>query len=320
MSTVTDLGDRISMIDLFDMGAPERTGGYVLHEEELTIIETSASPSIPYLLKGLERLDIQPEDITYIIVTHIHLDHAGGVGVLLEHCPNAKVVVHPRGARHIADPSKLIQGARMVYGEDFDRLFDPILPVPEDRIISLEDGDQLKLSDDRVLTFYDTPGHAKHHYSIHDSLSNGIFTGDTIGVRYAQLNDEMEFILPSTSPNHFDPEAMLDSLKRIKDLDVSRIFFGHFGASEHPNDVYRQINYFLPIFMERGHRVEGEYADRSPEERAEILYDLLMECVASHLKERRVSTDHHVYQILEVDMKVCAQGIVDYLEKSKSKQ
>lgn len=100
------------MVDLHDLFVPERTGSYILHEEQPSIIETSASPSIPHLLNGLEQLEIQPEEIQYIIVTHIHLDHAGGVGVLLEHCPNATVVVHPRGARHIANPTKLIQGAR----------------------------------------------------------------------------------------------------------------------------------------------------------------------------------------------------------------
>ncbi|MBR7553677.1 MBL fold metallo-hydrolase [Allobacillus sp. GCM10007491] len=320
MSIITDLGDKISMVDLHDLFVPERTGSYILHEDQPSIIETSASPSVPYLLNGLEQLEIQPEEIQYIIVTHIHLDHAGGVGVLLEHCPNATVVVHPRGARHIANPTKLIQGARAVYGDQFDRLFDPIKPVPEDRIITMKDSEQLRLSEDRVLTFYDTPGHAKHHFSIHDSVSNGMFTGDTIGVRYAQIADEHEFILPSTSPNQFNPDAMIQSMQRIKDLGVSRIFFGHYGVSEDPENVYRQINYFLPIFMDRGRKVEQEYEEQSSSEKAERLYELLIESAASHLVDRKVSDDHPVYQLLEVDLKVCAQGIIDYLEKNKSKQ
>jgi len=202
-----NLGHQISFFDVFDLGFENRTGTFVIHDEKLTIVETSASPSIPYLLDGLKQLEIDPADIQYIIVTHIHLDHAGGAGLLLKHCPNAKVVVHPRGYRHLVDPSRLIAGAKAVYKEDFEKFYDPIYPIPEERLMIKENGEVLELAN-RTLTFYDTPGHAKHHFSIHDSLSNGIFTGDTIGVYYQDIQ-EFEFFLPSTSPNHFDPDEML---------------------------------------------------------------------------------------------------------------
>ncbi len=110
-----NLDDNISFFDVFDLGMENRTGTYVIHDEKLTIVETSASPSIPYLLEGLKKLEIDPSEIHYIIVTHIHLDHAGGAGLLLKECPNAKVIVHPRGFRHLIDPSRLIAGARAVY-------------------------------------------------------------------------------------------------------------------------------------------------------------------------------------------------------------
>ncbi|SET47761.1 Glyoxylase, beta-lactamase superfamily II [Salinibacillus kushneri] len=313
MVNPTDLDQRTSLIDLYDLSMEKRTGSYVLHEEEPTIIETSASPSIPHLLKGLEKLDIDPVDVKYIILTHIHLDHAGGVGVFLEKCPNAKVVVHPKGKRHLANPSKLIAGAKMVYGELFDQLFNPIVPVPEERLISKNDGESLQIGANRTLTFYDTPGHAKHHFSVHDSYSNGIFTGDTIGILYPKT--PFEFILPTTSPNQFDPDAMLESLDRIEQLEVDSINFGHYGQSRNPEQVYEQMRYWLPVFMEIGEKEFTIHSDASSKEQADAISEALLKKIRKHLENKGVSRDHDVYQYLNMDMQVCSMGIVDYLKK-----
>lgn len=125
MSSFTDLGNRIYLIDGHDLNRERRTGTYVIKEQQYVLVETSASPSIPFVLRGLKELDVPLDQISYIILTHIHLDHAGGAGKLLEYCPNAKVIVHPKGARHLSDPSRLIAGAKAVYGESFDTLFRP---------------------------------------------------------------------------------------------------------------------------------------------------------------------------------------------------
>nr|WP_246197138.1 MBL fold metallo-hydrolase [Cytobacillus depressus] len=312
----TDLGHNISLIDTFDLGKKRRTGSYVLHEEELTIIETSASPSIPYVLKGLDELGIDPKQVKNIIVTHIHLDHAGGAGLLLTSCPNAKVIVHPRGKRHLADPAKLILGAKAVYGEQFDALFHPILPVPEERLIIKEDGETLQIGEGRILTFLDTPGHAKHHFSIHDSKSNGIFTGDTIGVSYPQLFDMgLEFFLPSTSPNQFDPHVMLESMEKIKALAVERIFFGHYGMSANPSHVYEQIQYWLPIFIASGEKVMSERSSDSIALKQQALFRLLFDQVSHYLAEKNISLEGDITDIIQLDLSVCSMGILDYLEK-----
>ena len=166
------IDDRIDLIDGFDLGLPERTGTYVIDEEELTLIETGPSPSIKHVKQGLVSLGYSLEDVKYIIVTHVHLDHAGGAGLLLTECPNAQVVVHPRGIRHLEDPSKLIAGAKTVYGESFSDLFDPIIPIPEDRLVEKGEGDTLTIGENCTLEFLDTPGHAKHHLSIYDPVSN----------------------------------------------------------------------------------------------------------------------------------------------------
>ncbi len=313
-----DLGSGISLIDVFDLGKEKRTGTYVIHEEELTLIETSASPSIPYLLKGLEALEIDPAEIKYIIVTHIHLDHAGGAGLLLEKCPNAQIVVHPKGKRHLADPSRLIQGARAVYGEQFDELFHPILPIPEDRLIVKEDGETLQIGQHRILTFIDTPGHANHHFSIHDPSSGGMFTGDTVGVYYTELlSESLEFYLPSTSPNQFNPQAMLAAADRMESLHIDRIYFGHYGMSENPGLVFKQLRYWLPLFVETGESTITEQKNASFEEKTDAVSKALFKMVSEYLTEHHVVLSRDFRETIQLDLTVCAMGIVDYFEKRK---
>ncbi len=316
MNRLIELNEKITLIDDFDLGRPARTGTYVIKEEKLAIVETCASPSIPFILEGLHKLDIQPEEVEYIIVTHIHLDHAGGAGLLLEKCPNAKVVVHPKGARHLANPSRLIAGAKAVYGEKFNALFEPILPIPEEKIIIMQDGESLKLSSDCSLTFYDTPGHANHHFSIHESVSNGIFTGDTIGIFYQELMREgVELYLPTTSPNQFNPEVMLSSTSRIKDLSPDSIYFGHFGMSTNVQEVFKQIQHWIPIFVASGEEGLKNTRGLSYIEQKEAVKARLLEAITHHLDTLGISRGHEVYSILDLDLEVCAMGIIDYLLK-----
>ncbi|WP_102347107.1 MBL fold metallo-hydrolase [Bacillus sp. Marseille-P3661] len=309
----TNLGFNISLIDDLDLGLEQRTGTYVIHDKALTIVETSASPSIPYILEGLKHLNINPQEIHYIIVTHIHLDHAGGAGILLKECPNAKIVVHPRGARHLIDPSKLIDGARAVYGEKFDELFNPILPIPEDRLIIKYDNESIQLAE-RTLTFYDTPGHAKHHFSIHDSLSNGIFTGDTVGVYYQDLKEiKVSLFLPSTSPNQFNPDSMIESTERIRSLGVDRIFFGHYGMYDDPQEVFSQVKQWLTVFLEIAELEYKKLKTPNIEMLTDRISTQLFLRVKNALSEQTVPDDHKVYNILKIDMEVCAMGLADFL-------
>lgn len=304
------LNDRIYIIDGFDLGLKQRTGTYVIMEEEITLVDTGPSLSIPYVKKGLEALGISLDQIKYIIATHVHLDHSGGAGLLMTECPNAKAVVHPRGARHLADPSRLAAGARAVYGERFDDLFEPIVPIPEDRILEMSEGDTLKIGETCTLEFWDTPGHANHHIGIYDPVSNGIFIGDTAGIRYAPLiEDGVEFFPPSTSPNQFDPDKMQQSIERFtaKNLDV--LYFGHFGATNSPKKTLQQVSEWLTVFME-----EAEAATAN-EEGHEALAERLLDRVRTHLRKLGVPDDHRAYKMIELDMDVSAMGIIDYLGK-----
>jgi glyoxylase-like metal-dependent hydrolase (beta-lactamase superfamily II) len=314
LGKVIKIDKRISLIDGNDLNRKLRTGTYVIKESEVTIVETSASPSIPHFLEGLAELGIQLEEIKYIILTHIHLDHAGGAGLLLQKCPNARVIVHKKGARHLEDPSRLIAGAKAVYGDDFDSLFDPILPIPPERIIIKEDQETLSISDTSILTFYDTPGHANHHLSILDHVSNGMFSGDTVGIYYRELDeDDFEFYLPTTSPNQFNPEAMLESANLYEQLGVEQIYFGHFGASKHPEEVYKQLKYWLPIFVETAKQAHASH--RAFEEKISFLSAALFNTVQDYLTQKKIQDDHPVYDILALDLRVCAMGLIDYLTK-----
>ncbi|TQR20291.1 MBL fold metallo-hydrolase [Psychrobacillus vulpis] len=304
------LNERIYLIDCYDLGVAERTGTYVIQEEELTIVETGPSPSVKHVKKGLELLGISLEQVKYIIVTHIHLDHAGGAGLLLKECPNAKVVVHPRGARHLVEPEKLVAGAKAVYREKFSQLFEPVIPVSEERLIIKNEGDTLNIGPTCQLKFLDTPGHAKHHFSIYDPVSNGIFTGDTVGVRYEQLiPDGVHLFLPSTSPNQFDSDAMHRAINRMQEMNLDFIYYGHYGMTNIPNEALQQVSEWLDIFVREAKAVHAEQKGYNE------LAQRLVGIVKKYLREQGISDNHEVYRIIELDMEVSAMGMIDFLTK-----
>ena len=304
------LDDRIYLIDGFDLDVANRTGTYVIQEEALTLIETGPSPSVKYIKAGLAALGHALDEIKYIIVTHIHLDHAGGAGLLLRECPNATIIVHPRGERHLINPKKLAAGARAVYGDSFPELFDPIVPVPEDRLLVKGEGDILEIGPNCTLEFWDTPGHAKHHISIYDPISNGMFTGDTVGVRYEQLvPNGVDLFLPSTSPNHFNPNDMEASIKRIRDKNLDRIYFGHFGMTQNIEEALNQVQSWLEVFMEVGEQtvIEGKGYD--------VISQRLLTKIQEHLREKGIPDEHEVYILINLDLQVGSLGIIDYFKK-----
>lgn len=305
------LTERISLIDGFDMGMSERTGTYVIDEEQLTLIETGPSPSIPHIVEGLEQLGHSAQDVAYIIVTHIHLDHAGGAGLLLKQCPNAKVVVHPKGARHLSNPSRLVAGAKAVYGERFSPLFDPVVPIDAERLLVKGEGDSLQIGPGCMLEFWDSPGHANHHFAIIDPISNGIFSGDTAGILYEQLaKEQILFSLPSTSPNQFDPDNMRQSVNRMKAAKFTYAFYGHFGMTDKPEQAFSQSLEWLDIFMEQAG------ISFSRKESHIDLAARLKERVSLVLAEKGIPENHEVYMLIELDLMVSAMGLLDYLNKN----
>ncbi|NUM34225.1 MAG: MBL fold metallo-hydrolase [Candidatus Brocadiae bacterium] len=215
-----------------------------------SLVETGPANSIPVLLACFDAKKISLESIEYVIVTHVHLDHAGGAGFLMQHLPKAILVVHPRGARHMADPSRLMAGAKEVYGEEaFKKNFGEILPIPSHRILEAKDGFCLNMNG-RKLEFLDTPGHAKHHNCIWDAESQGMFTGDTFGISYPPFKKEKgTFLFASSSPVQFDPKAAHESIERIMKYNPRYVYPTHYGRFENVSTLAKQLHESIDILV-----------------------------------------------------------------------
>ncbi len=196
-------------------------------------METGSQSSVPVLLAQLERLGVGASDLAGVVVTHIHLDHAGGVGDVARAFPRATVYVHPKGARHLVDPTRLVDSAARVYGPLLDSLYGRLDPTPEERIHVLEDGEAIPVSSNRSLIAVDSPGHAKHHVALHDTLSGVLFAGDAVGVKLPDAG----VLRPSTPPPDFDLVSALTSLERFAERRPTGLALAHYGLLADPLDV-----------------------------------------------------------------------------------
>jgi glyoxylase-like metal-dependent hydrolase (beta-lactamase superfamily II) len=287
----------------------------MVQDGHAAIIETGTNQSVPRLLAGLASLGVAPEAVDHVIVTHVHLDHAGASGALLQACPNARLVVHPKGARHMIDPEKLIQGSIAVYGEGLFRdLYGDILPCPAERVIEADNGFQLDFHG-RTLTFIDTPGHARHHFCVHDSRSNGLFTGDTFGISYRDFDvDGRPFIFPTSTPVQFEPEALHASIERLLALKPEAAYLTHFGRvtdlARLAEDLHRLIDDYVDLAM----AAPGAGATRHAWLKA-ALEALLLRRLRAHGCALDVAT---CLELLANDIELNAQGLLVWKDRVKS--
>jgi len=222
---VFEVARGITAIDTFYGGRERYTAAYLLDAREPTIVETGPTPSLEHVVSGLDRLGVGATELAHVVVTHIHLDHAGGAGALSERYPNATVWVHERGARHLADPTRLVASATSIYGSDrMGELFGWVSPVPAQRIRSLGDGEVIDIGG-RSLAAVATPGHAKHQVALVDSDTGAVFTGDALGIHPPDL----PMLRPATPPPDYDLDQALDSIERIRALAGELLLFSHFG-------------------------------------------------------------------------------------------
>jgi glyoxylase-like metal-dependent hydrolase (beta-lactamase superfamily II) len=229
----TRIGDGVLQIDTLLGGWERVTAGYLVEGPAPVLVETGSQSSVPALLAALEQLGVSATDLAGVAVTHIHLDHAGGVGDVARAFPNATVYVHEKGARHLVDPTRLVDSAARVYGELLDRLYGRLDPTPAERVHVLEDGEQLDIGGGRTLTTVDSPGHAKHHLALHDSLSGILFVGDAVGVRLPDAG----VLRPSTPPPDFDLEQALHSLDKFAARRPTGIALAHYGLVPDPTTI-----------------------------------------------------------------------------------
>ena len=224
-SGVTGLGQQVYEIDTRMAGYDGITAGYLILADRPCLVETGTAPSAPVVRDALASLGVGPADLATVVVTHIHLDHAGGVGDIAAMYPAAEIVVHERGARHLADPSRLMDSARRVYGRALERLFGVLTPTPPERIRAVEEHGSIDLGGGRRLESHYSPGHAKHHVGLIDSVSGDLYVGDAAGVYIPDTGD----LRPATPPPDFDLGTALDSLRTFGALRPARLLFSHYG-------------------------------------------------------------------------------------------
>jgi glyoxylase-like metal-dependent hydrolase (beta-lactamase superfamily II) len=279
-------------------------------------VDTGTSHSVPALLEALVEKDLSPAAVDYVFLTHVHLDHAGGAGELMRHLPNAKLLVHPRGAAHMADPGKLIAGTKAVYGDaEFERLYGAIPPVPAERIVEVPDGLLVTLGGSELLLIH-TPGHALHHYSIVDPESGGVFTGDTFGISYRVFDNAagQPFIFPATTPVHFDPDQAHASLDRIMSFEPDMAFLTHYSRVTDLSRLAADMHGALDVYV----RIACDCADAGAERIAKIkekMHAFLVKCVRGHGCTLDQET---VDEWLEMDVDLNAKGLSVWLDRKRS--
>ncbi len=242
----TRIGDGVIQIDTLLGGWERMTAGYLVEGDAPVLVETGSQSSIAVLLAALDELGMGPDDLAGVAVTHIHLDHAGGVGDVAKAFPKATVYVHEKGARHLVDPERLVRSAAMVYGPLLDSLYGRLEPTAAERIHVLEDGEEISVSPTRVLTTVDSPGHAKHHLALHDSTSGILFVGDAVGVRLPDTG----ILRPATPPPDFDLELAIGSLHKFVDRNPAEVALAHYGLVPNPIDTLQEAEGILRQWAE----------------------------------------------------------------------
>ncbi|WP_372634957.1 MBL fold metallo-hydrolase [Alcanivorax jadensis] len=287
---------------------------YLLEDDgECAIIETGTHNTVPIILSLLAEKGIDRRQVKYVIPTHVHLDHAGGVGGLMEALPEATLLIHPRGARHMIDPAKLKAGAMAVYGEKaFADIYGDVIPVPESRVRTMDDGDQAVVGG-RTLQFIDTPGHARHHFCVHDPVSRGLFTGDTFGLSYPALTTPNgPFICPTTTPVQFDPPALKASIRKLLALSPQRIYLTHYGMVENPQPLGERLLTMVDDYVALAEAV-APTSDADAQEKALMaaMREYLFSCAREHGCEM---SDEQLQAVLGLDIQLNSQGLAVWLQ------
>jgi glyoxylase-like metal-dependent hydrolase (beta-lactamase superfamily II) len=310
-----DFVERLAQgIDVVDTGfhRPRFDAAYLIVERgRAAFVDAGTNHSVPRLLAALAGAGLDVDAVDYVIPTHVHLDHAGGVGLLMQHLPGAQLVVHPRGARHLAGPAHLIRSATSVYGAaEIERSYGTLVPVDTARMVTTRDGMTIELAG-RPLQFLHTPGHAMHHHCIWDAATCGFFTGDTFGLSYREFDTASgPWIMPTTTPVQFQPEALRRSIERMVALDPDWIYVTHYGRV---GGVPRLAALLLGQLDEMV--AFARTTSPGPDRHAALMRGL----EAIHLKSLRAHgvtlSDARIRELLELDLELNAQGIAIWLDR-----
>jgi len=285
----------------------------IVENGRAAFIDCGTGLAVPAMLAALTRAGCAPEQVDWLILTHVHLDHAGGAGLLMQQLPNATVVVHPRGAPHMIDPTRLIAGATEVYGEaEIARSYGPILAVAADRVVIAEDGHTVELAG-RPLLCVDTPGHARHHLCVWDARSRSWFTGDTFGLSYRELDSAQgAFIVPTSSPVQFDPEPLKQSIAKMLAHEPQAMYLTHYGRVAPPRKLAADLVEQIDAMVEIGRQCDG----RPDRHRC-----LVAALTALYLERAQAHgcplDDAAVTRVLAMDIELNAQGLACWLDRDR---
>lgn len=287
----------------------------VIENGRVAFIDTGSNDALPNALAALRKLGLDASAVDYVMLTHIHLDHAGGAGSMMRAFPEARLVVHPRGARHMAEPSKLVAGVTAVYGADYvQRVYGEILPIPVDRIIEAPDGHVISLNG-RELVCLDTPGHARHHICIVDRKAKAIFTGDMFGLSYRELDvDGRQFIFPTTTPTQFEPDEMRASIKRLVALQPQAMYLTHYSQVPEVQAQGAELLRHLDALVAMAQGEQGAGEQRHARIKQKITDYLLAE-IRRHGCQLPEST---LLDIWATDLELNAQGLGVWLDSRKA--
>lgn len=276
-------------------------------------VDVGTTHSVPYLLAALNKLGIERETVDYVLLTHVHLDHAGGAGELMRHLPNARAVLHPRGAPHLIQPEKLIAASRVVYGdEQYQRLYGDIVPIPADRVITTQDGQRISLAG-RELELIHTPGHALHHQCIIDLGHSGAFTGDTFGLSYRELDTAKgAFIVPTTTPTQFDPDQLVASIERLLSYRLDSVYLMHYSrVTNVPRlgaDLKAQVRELADLAQRNAH---------APDLKSFLVQEMRALWLRRAREHGCTLSDARIDELLGPDIELNAQGLVAWMERQR---
>lgn len=295
---------------------PRFCAAYLLvHGGRAAFVDCGSNASVPRLLAALQASGLLPGAVDWLVLTHVHLDHAGGAGALMRELPNAKLVVHPRGAPHMIDPAKLVAGATAVYGEaEFERSYGTLLPVPASRVVEAPDGHVVDLAG-RPLLCVDTPGHARHHIAVWDEASRGWFSGDIFGLAYPELGTARgAFVVPTTSPVQFDPDEMRASVRRLLAKDPAAVYLTHYGRVGDVQRLGADLLGQVDAMVALAHGCDG-----ARDRHASLVHALTALYVERARRHGVADARLRVPELLAVDIELNAQGLEVWLDRKRSR-
>ncbi len=312
------ISDGIYLIDTEYLDRKGYAASYIIIDNnEVAIIETNTNFAIPKILKGLQLLNIDKKQVKHIILTHIHLDHAGGAGLLMNKLPNAKLILHQRGERHMISPEKLIESVKYVYGEDeYKKMYGDILPIEKDKIYAVSEDENFYLGK-RELYIFESLGHAKHHISIFDKKTKTLFTGDSFGIGYKNFKfDDEQIVFPSSSPTQFDPEKAIATINKSIELEPDNICLTHFGTIKNINSVAEQLKSWIHFLTKEGTQLynSGLRENQLSEQLEKLIYSRFENIIREH---RLTGLTEIEKALLEIDFKLNSQGVALYIKQNQ---